>query len=68
MTKTEAKKYGVHIGRLTSQRDSQGEYTLYEDNVYVASGWYDSAAELKSDYIQRRVSDAAGCWDDEEAA
>ena len=59
MTKTEAKRYGVQIGKLTSQKDSQGEYTLYEDGYVVAQGYYDSAAEIKADYIDRKVSKTA---------
>ena len=35
MNMTEARKYaknvGVVIGKLTTERDSQGEYTVYED-------------------------------------
>ena len=62
MTKIEAKKYGVEIGKLTTSRDSQGEYTLYEDGYVVAEGYYDSAAEIKRDYIEEKV--ASNCeWD-----
>ena len=55
MTKTEAKKYGVTIGKLTTHKDSQGEYTLYENGKGVAEGWYSDAAEMKAEYIEQKV-------------
>lgn len=66
MNKTEAKRYGVEIGKLTTRKDSQGEYTLYEDGKVVAEGWYSDAAEMKAEYIEQKVLDKLA-WDEEVA-
>lgn len=66
MTKSEAKrKYGVEFGKLTTSKDSVGEYTLYENGRVVAEGWFDSAAEIKAEYIGLQIG--ARIVDDEEA-
>ena len=54
-----AKEYGVEIGKLTTSKDSQGEYTLMEDGHIVAQGWYDYASEIKADYINEKIGEAA---------
>ena len=48
----EARELGVKFGKFTSDKDSQGEYTLYEDGRVVAEGYFDTAAEIKADYIR----------------
>jgi hypothetical protein len=63
MNKTEAKQAGVIIGRLTTTRDSQGEYQLKEDGYIVSEGYYDTAAEIKADYIQDKVDNNTQDWE-----
>jgi len=47
----DARAAKVDIGKLTTEKDSQGEYTLYEDGSVVAEGFYDNASDIKEDYI-----------------
>ena len=51
----EAKEAGITIGKLTVTKDRQGEYQLKEDRYIVAEGYYDSASEIKADYIMEQV-------------
>ena len=56
MTRSEARSYGVIIGKLTTSKDSRGEYILKEDGYIVAEGYYDSASEIKQDWIAMKVN------------
>jgi|TARA_R110000803_G_scaffold106736_1_gene174823 hypothetical protein len=55
MTLSEAKKIatenGNYIGRLTSDKDSQGEYTIYNDGAIIAQGYGANATEVKIDAL-----------------
>jgi hypothetical protein len=55
MTLSEAKKRatenGVDVGRLTSDKDSTGEYTIYNDGRIVAQGYGQDASEIKIDWL-----------------
>jgi len=55
MTLSEAKKIatenGVYVGRLTSDKDSTGEYTIYNDGRIVAQGYGQNASEIKIDWL-----------------
>jgi len=55
MTLSEAKKIatenGVNVGRLTSDKDSTGEYTVYNDGQIVAQGYGQDASEIKIDWL-----------------
>jgi len=46
-----AKAAGVTFGKFTTSKDSQGEYTLYEDGRIVGEGYFESASDIKTDYI-----------------
>ena len=55
MTLSEAKKIatenGVDVGRLTSDKDSTGEYTIYNNGRIVAQGYGQDAREVKIDWL-----------------
>ena len=53
--RAEARTNNITIGKLTTSKDSQGEYTLKEDGFIVAEGYYDSASEIKADYISEKI-------------
>lgn len=57
--RAEAKRLGVEIGSLTTKKDSQGEYTLFEAGLEVACGFYGMAAEIKADYVESLNSSVA---------
>ena len=55
MTLSEAKEIaaenGNTIGRLTSDKDSTGEYTVYNDGAIIGQGYGANAAEVKIDSL-----------------
>ena len=54
----EAKKYGIEIGKLTTEKDSQGEYTVYENGrCTYFQVWAEgvNAAEAKRLYAQDKL-------------
>ena len=61
--RAEAKESGVEIGKLTTYKDRQGEYTLKEDGHIVAEGYFDSASDIKEDYINDQINNASGDWE-----
>ena len=55
MTLSEAKKIatenGVNVGRLTSDKDSTNEYTIYNDGAIIGQGYGANATEVKIDSL-----------------
>jgi len=51
MTLAEAKKiakeHDQYIGKLTAEKDSQGEYNVYNDGMYISSSYSANATEAK---------------------
>lgn len=58
--RAEAKEQGVDIGKLTTYKDRQGEYTLKEDGHIVSEGYFESANDIKEDYINDQINNKAG--------